>query len=212
MTTHAAFWDRIAEKYAATPISDQDAYHYTLDRIRSYLRGTDTVLELGCGTGSTALLLAPSVANYVASDISENMLTIGRRKAREKDIKNVEFHSADAGLPTGTGQTYDAVLALNLLHLVEDLPAALDQAYADLKPGGHFISKTICLPETGFPLMFNAMRAILPVMRLLGKAPPVFFYRIEHLEAAVQKAGFEIIETGNHPVQPPRRFIVARKP
>ncbi len=211
MINSATFWDNVADKYAASPISDKDAYQYTLDRTRSYLRASDHVLELGSGTGSTALLLASSVDTYVATDISPKMLEIGQRNAQEQGIGNVEFVATDAGDAASEGAAYDAVLALNLLHLVPDLPAALANAHAMLKPGGHFISKTICLPEHGFPLKFHAMRTALPIMRLLGKAPPVFFYRIDELEEAVQKAGFEIIETGNHPAQPPSRYIVARK-
>ena len=57
------FWDGIAEKYAKRPISDMAAYEYTLGRTRSYLKPEDQVLELGCGTGSTALLLAGDVLN-----------------------------------------------------------------------------------------------------------------------------------------------------
>lgn len=212
MTHPSAFWDGIADKYAATPIPDKDAYQYTLDRTRSYLQATDHVMEMGCGTGSTALLLAGSVDHYKATDLSEKMLEIGQRKAQEQGVSNVTFVAADAGAEATAGPTYDAILALNLLHLVPDLPATLANAYSNLKPGGHFISKTVCLPEYGFPLLFNAMRAVLPLLRLLGKAPPVFFYRIADLEEAVQQAGFEIVETGNHPAQPPSRYIVARKP
>ena len=49
-------------------------------------------------------------------------------------------------------------------------------------------------------------------MQLVGKAPSnVEFTRIADLEAAIQKAGFEIIETGNYPVDVPSRYLVARK-
>ena len=52
------FWDGAAENYAKSPIRDVEAYNYTLERTRTYLSPTDKVLEVGCGTGSTALLLA----------------------------------------------------------------------------------------------------------------------------------------------------------
>ena len=53
----AKFWDKAAAKYAKSPIEDIEAYNYTIGRTRSYLSPTDRVLEVGCGTGSTALLL-----------------------------------------------------------------------------------------------------------------------------------------------------------
>ena len=79
--TDAAFWDRIAPKYARTPISNMDAYEATLARVKTHLSETDTVLELGCGTGTTAMKLAPGVAHVTASDVSGAMIGIGRARA-----------------------------------------------------------------------------------------------------------------------------------
>ena len=56
------FWDRIARKYAASPIKDIAGYERTIARIAQLLGPTQSVLEIGCGTGTTALKLAPLVA------------------------------------------------------------------------------------------------------------------------------------------------------
>ena len=53
------FWDGIAERYAARPVTDEAAYADTLARVRSYLGPDDRVREIGCGTGSTTPRLAP---------------------------------------------------------------------------------------------------------------------------------------------------------
>ena len=63
------FWDRLARKYARDPIKDMAGYTRTLEATRQRLRETDTALELGCGTGTTALSLAPSVARLVGTDV-----------------------------------------------------------------------------------------------------------------------------------------------
>ena len=78
MQTATRFWDKTAGRCAKMPIRDVEAYEYTLERTRSYLAKTDGVLELGCGTGSTALLLAGSVAGITGNDISPNMIGIAR--------------------------------------------------------------------------------------------------------------------------------------
>jgi ubiquinone/menaquinone biosynthesis C-methylase UbiE len=95
MPNAAKFWDKVANKYAATPIKDVQAYERTMDRTRTYLSKKDSVLEVGCGTGSTALLLAGSVNRITASDISSNMIDIARGKAKDQRVANVRFIQSD---------------------------------------------------------------------------------------------------------------------
>ncbi|KUJ85343.1 ubiquinone biosynthesis protein UbiE [Ruegeria marisrubri] len=208
MNATAKFWDGIAEKYARTPIKDMDSYELTLRRTASCLTPSDKVLELGCGTGTTALRLAPSVAEVVASDVSAGMLAVGARKADEQKATNVRFVEAEAGSPPKG--PFDAAMAFNLLHLVEDLDGTLSGISEVLKPGGLFISKTFCAQRAG-SLRYRVMRLILPVLQMLGKAPFVRFMAEEELDAAIERAGFEIIERDSFPATDARRFIVARK-
>ena len=211
MQNAAEFWDKIAKKYAKSPIEDMDAYTYTLERTRSYLSPKDGILEVGCGTGSTALLLAGDVRKITASDLSGNMIQVGSKKAQDQSVKNVEFVTAELFDNAIEKGPYDAVLAFNLLHLLDDTPAAIRRINGLLKPGGTFISKTVCLPGSGAPLKFRLIKMILPLMQLIGKAPYVKFMEIKELEEIISSGGFRIIETGNYPASPPSRYIVARK-
>ena len=205
----AKFWDGVAEKYAAAPIADMAAYEYTLERVRSYLGRSDRVLEIGCGTGSTALLLADSVGEILASDIAPRMVATGERKAAEQGIANVRFKTA-APRDIGPGEgMFDAVLAFNVLHLVEEAEADIAHLATRLKPGGLFISKTFHVPPRGESLKSRAMRLVLPVLQALGKAPRVRIFRSGDLEAMMEGQGLAIVETGSYPAD--RRFIVARK-
>ena len=204
-----SFWDNAAENYAKSPIDDIEAYNYTLDRTRTYLSSTDTVLEVGCGTGSTALLLAGNVKRIVASDISAKMISIATKKAQDEGISNVEFVAADLFDDVLSEGQYDALLALNLLHLIEDTSEAIGRIHRLLKPGGTFISKTVCKPDKGAPLKFRFLRLIVPVMQMLGKAPFVRFMAVDEFERLVTSHGFKILEAGNHPA--PSRYIVAQK-
>jgi 2-polyprenyl-3-methyl-5-hydroxy-6-metoxy-1,4-benzoquinol methylase len=201
-----AFWDGISAKYAARPVSDPASYDHTLERTRAYLSANDRVLELGCGTGTTALRLAGDVAHITASDISSEMIAIGARKAAEAGAENVTFLHADIDKAVAAGATYDAVLAFNLFHLTADLPESLAAAARLVKPGGHLISKTACL--AGKPLI----AVLVSAMGLVGRAPKVTFVSTEDLDQAIAAAGLEILETGVFPKSPPARFVVARKP
>lgn len=211
MTDAARFWDKIARKYAKKPIGDKESYARTLDRTRSYLGATDVVLELGCGTGMTALTLSEAVDHITASDVSPEMIRIAEERAKEGGRTNARFVCAGVFDPAIEAGPYDAVMAFNLLHLLEDTAKALDRVRDLVKPGGLFISKTPCEPETGAPLSYRALRFVLPVLQWLGKAPYVKFMKAAELEDAVTAAGFTIIEVGSYPASPPNRYIVARR-
>lgn len=205
------FWNNAAEKYAKSPIGDMEAYEYTLRRTKSYLKKTDHILEVGCGTGSTALLLSRVVEEIVASDLSENMIEIANRKADAEGISNINFVQSDVYGPSIEGGGYDVVLALNIIHLLEDTAGVMNRLSELVKPGGYFISKTVCKPGKGLPWKFRLLLLALPLMQMVGKAPFVKFMEIEELEKSINDAGFKILETGNHPAKPPSRFVVAQK-
>ena len=204
-STSAEFWDRIAPRYSRQPIADQDTYARKLAATQALMRPEMTVLELGCGTGSTALEHAPHVAHIDATDISAAMIGIGRDKAEQAGIKNIRFWQAgveDIDAPEGS---YDMILALNLLHLVPDRPAALAEIHRLLKPGGWFVSSTVCLADRMWYL-----RPVIPVMQWLGKAPFVSFVGQEQVLGEMTAAGFEEQEHWTHG-RANSLFLISRK-
>lgn len=204
----ARFWDRIARKYAADPIADLAGYERTLERTRELLGAQDAVFEFGCGTGTTALRLAPSVGRIVATDISSEMIAIAREKAAEDGCTNATFEVATPDEAPWPDATFDAALGFNILHLVAARQAALQGVHRLLKPGGLFISKTPCLRE-----MNGLLRIAIPAMQLVGKAPFAAFLSGEDLEREFQATGFEIVERARHASRgkDARPFLVARK-
>ena len=201
----AAFWDRIAPKYAADPIADPAAYEETLGRMRRLLGLDDRVLELGCGTGSTALELAPGVRSYLGTDVSPRMIGIAEDKRLSSGIEGLSFAARPAhDIPEGP---FDAVLALNLLHLVDDLDRVLGRVHRALRPGGLFVSKTALLKDGAWFLPFA-----IPLMRAFGKAPATVLSLGEGaLRERIEAAGFAIEETIRQPDMAPRLFAVARR-
>jgi ubiquinone/menaquinone biosynthesis C-methylase UbiE len=51
--------------------------------------------SFGCGTGTTALKLAPSLGRIMATDISGEMIAIAREKARAEGCGNATFELRD---------------------------------------------------------------------------------------------------------------------
>lgn len=205
-TTAEAFWDKAAEKYAKKDIKDKETYEATLNRVRHYLRPEHEVLELGCGSGMTSLLLADQVKSILATDLSSKMIGIGQKNAVDQGVKNVCFQQSGVFYAPPEGQTFDVIMAFNLLHLIEDMPGAIRHLANLTKPGGLMITKSACLSES-----FNLWKPAISFMRMLGVAPYVRFMKVTELEASFKDAGFALVERENYPAKPVNRFLVARK-
>lgn len=201
----APFWDRIAPKYAKQPIKDPVAYADKLNAVEALLKPTDTVLELGCGTGGTAISLARNVAEYTATDISPAMIGIAEEKRKAAGANNLRFAVGDAA-DMAVNAPFDVILTFSLLHLVGDVAAVLASVGSQLRPGGLFVSKTVCMGEANL-----VIRGAVKTLGAFGLVPHVTQLTQVQLEALIQNAGFRI-ETirhfGSNRINP---FIVARR-
>ena len=147
MAHTAGFWDRIAKRYAKQPVADEVSYEKKLEITRGYLRPDMEVLELGCGTGSTAILHAPHVRHIRAVDISPRMLEIARHKTEVAGIDNITYECAAIDDLCLEPESVDMVLALNILHLVDDREPVIRMVHEALKPGGTLVASTACLAD-----------------------------------------------------------------
>ncbi len=206
----AVFWDRIAHKYATDPIADVAGYEATLRRVQALLCAKHDVLEIGCGTGTTALRLAPSTRRLLATDVSTGMIAIAREKLAAQTVPQLSFEVADADTAVFGPGAYDVALAFNLLHLASDLDQTLELAAQALRPGGLLISKTPCIAEMNPLIQYLA----LPLMRAIGKAPHVLCFNEQGLTSAITRQGLQIVSVERHGTRGKdiRVFIVARKP
>ena len=190
--TSPEFWDRVAPSYNKSTISDTESYARKLAATQALMHRDMTVLELGCGTGSTALTHAPHVAHIEATDVSAAMIAIGREQAEQAGTHNISFQQSSLEA-FSEDSSYDMVLALNLLHLVPDRTAALAKIHRLLKPGGLFVSSTPCLADRMWFL-----RPVIPVLQWIGKAPYVSFFAESELLHEMATAGFEEQERFAH--------------
>lgn len=207
---YARFWDRIARKYAATPIVDSAGYQTTLKAAQAFLSPDHEVLEIGCGTGTIALQLAPFTRSWLATDISTRMIEIARERLASEAVPQLQFEVAEASDSLSEACAYDVVLAFSVLHLMVDLEYALERSVHSLRPGGLLISKTPCVGEMN-PLI---TRLALPLMRAVGQAPHVLMFSGEALCSAMVRCGLRIVSMERHGTRGKdfRVFIVARKP
>jgi arsenite methyltransferase len=209
MTDNALFWDRIADKYSQKPVANPGAFERKIAITKTRMRPDHVVLDIGCGTGSLALRLAPSAARVHALDISGEMIRIANEKARAQQVENVTFQTApfDETFGAFAPESLDGICAYSLLHLVADRAKALARIFSLLKKGGFFVSSTVCLGESWVPY-----GPILGVMRVLGKAPPVQILTKRTLEQELRAAGFVDIDQPDVGAERIIAFMVASKP
>ena len=195
----------MARLYERQKISDEAAYRKKLEKTREYFTPDSRVLELGCGTGTTAVLHAPYVGRIRAVDFSKNMIAIAQDKASAAGIENIDFEVASVDAFEAGGVGFDAVLMMSILHLLDNRREVLDKVFGLVKPGGVFVSSTVCVQKSGM------IGVILPVGRALGILPTINFLTKEKLLEDIRDAGFKV----EHEWQPGNGmavFVVARRP
>ncbi|WP_299615299.1 class I SAM-dependent methyltransferase [Pelagibius sp.] len=199
------FWDRVAEGYAKKPVADEAAYQKKLQVTRGYFRPDMEVLEFGCGTGSTAIAHAPYVKHIRATDISAKMIEIAKGKAEAGKVGNVTFEQSSFDELQAPERSYDAVMGHSILHLLESKEDAIAKVHRLLKPGGVFVSSTVCIGD-----FMRWLRFIAPIGRFFGLMPLVKIFTEEDLVAALTAGGFAIDYRWS-PKKGKGLFIVAKK-
>lgn len=199
------FWNRLAARYAGQPLADERAYLQKLQVMRGHIDPYMDVLEIGCGTGSTGLILAPHTRRYRAIDFSERMIAIARDKLAVSRVDNLSFECADFNALQLEPESFDVIIGQSILHLLGDWRAVIARIHGLLRPGGVFISSTACLGD-----FMPAIRYVAPLGRWVGLLPRLSVFTVADLRAALTAAGFTI----DHEWQPGEKrgvFIVAFK-
>lgn len=102
------------------------------------LDDTSVVVDLGAGTGTFAMAVAPICSRVVAVDVAPAMLKYMRERAEQAGITNLDVVQAGFLSYEHTGGPADFVYSRNALHHLPDFwkAVALQRIAAILKPGG----------------------------------------------------------------------------
>jgi ubiquinone/menaquinone biosynthesis C-methylase UbiE len=139
VTTSAAFWDAQAATFDAEPdhgLASPVVRAAWAARLRERIPddGVD-VLDVGCGTGSLALVLAEQGHTVTGVDLSPNMVELARRKLAGR----ATILLGDAAVPPVGDRRFDVVLCRHLLWALPDPAAALRRWTGLLRPGGQLV-------------------------------------------------------------------------
>ncbi|NQY99887.1 MAG: class I SAM-dependent methyltransferase [Bdellovibrionales bacterium] len=204
MATAAQFWDEVSQKYAKKAVPSQSVYEEKLKRTQKLFNKDSVVMEFGCGTGTTSLIHSPHVKEIVAYDYSSGMIEIANQKKSEQKVSNVTFDVKAVEDIRFHSETYDVIMAHSILHLTENNEQILKNAYEALKPGGFLVSSSGCIKE-----MNIFIRAIIPIMTSIGKAPKITKFTADELIDMHKSIGFKVYDAWVY--KKGELFLIAQK-
>ena len=171
MKDQSQFWSDTAQKYSKKPVPSQENYEQKLKLTQDLFKPEMKILEIGCGTGTTALIHSPFVKEIIATDFSDKMIEIATTKAAAQNISNVVFKRESVEDMDYPENEFDVIMAHSILHLVENKKEVLNKIYKSLKPGGYFVTSTGCVGG-----IFKLFKPLWYLGFKMGKLPYISFF------------------------------------
>lgn len=100
------------------------------------------ILDLGCGAGLVSEPLARMGAQVVGADAAEESLAVARRHAAEAGLA-IDYRCVTAEALAAAGESFDAVVALEIVEHVTDPARFLGDAATLVRPGGQLLLSTL---------------------------------------------------------------------
>jgi ubiquinone/menaquinone biosynthesis C-methylase UbiE len=134
----AATYNSAADHFDDTPLAFWDRYgRLTVQRLN--LRHGASVLDVGCGTGASALPAAEIVGptgKVLGVDLAEKLLEQARAKAAQRHLGNVEFRLGDMTNLGLQDMHFDAVVSVFSVFFVPDMEGLVRELWRMVKPDG----------------------------------------------------------------------------
>ena len=179
-------WDTFSPIYdISETIYNKDVYLGTGKIAAEYVGAGDIVLECACGTGAISRFIAPKCKRLIATDMSKGMLREAEKNLAQ--FANVSFYKADITALKCSDNSFDKVIAGNVIHLLDDPKAALAELVRVCKHGGKVIVPTYI--NSSKP----SQQAVTDTLRVFG----VDFkseFDFDSYKAFFAEAGYENVE------------------
>ena len=148
------FWDIAANFYDIFEnYYNGEVNHKLVLTIAELVNKDDRVLECACGTGMITKAIAPKCKELIATDYSAGMLR--RVKQNCAGLKNVKIRRTDIMKLNCKDGAFDKIVAGNVIHLLDEPYAAIEELMRVCKYGGKIIIPTYVNNEnSGKPSAF----------------------------------------------------------
>ena len=198
------FWDRIASKFDRIEKSDI-AYSILIEKAKAYLKADDTIMDFGCGTGLICNEIAGNVGFIQAIDISAKMIEIAENKASEREIRNIEFLRTTIFDEKFKEGSFDALIAFNIFHLLEEPQKYVQRIFQLLKPEGLILSATPCMSEA------PGLNYVLKFFSAIGLTPKLNSFTSTEMEQLFLNSSFKTVELNRIKPNSPQYIGIAKK-
>ena len=135
------FWDSVAGVYDIfVNVINRKTHRALRAIVADHIQPGDRVLECACGTGLLTEVIAQRCARLTATDFAPRMLERAKKNCAAFD--NVAFEPADITALKYADDSFDAVVAGNVIHLLDAPLQALRELDRVCRPGGRLIIPT----------------------------------------------------------------------
>lgn len=169
-----SFWDKIAGLYDIAEALNGGAYRAMLEGVRQIVPEGAAVLDCAAGTGELTIAAAEKAESVLCSDLSLPMLERAKKKCRKAGLKNVRFAERDITELDDSDETYNIVIAGNVLHLLDDPHAAVKEMLRVTKKGGKLILPTFLINEN------RTAKVLINAYKLIGFDPSTNYSENEY--------------------------------
>jgi SAM-dependent methyltransferase len=178
--------DQFSPRAAAYLTSTVHASGEDLQSLREIVghRPDAVALDLGCGGGHAALLLAPRVRQVTAVDLSAAMVEVTRAEAHRRGLTNLAVQQGIVEHLPFPDAAFDIVVSRYSAHHWHDVGAGLREARRVLKPGGLAVFMDVLAP--GRPLLDTWLQSL----ELLRDPSHVRNYSLAEWHGMLAAAGF----------------------
>ena len=211
MSKTEQFWDSASKNYDKTEERFEYIHNKSRESAKKFLKGSDVVLDFGCGTGAVSCQLFDSVKEIYGIDTSSRMIELANEKAAAREIENVRFEQADIFDEKHCKESYDAILAFNMLHTVTNPRDVMRRISELLKPEGVFISATPCLRQR-MSLLVNLQIQLVRVLCKIGLIPiPIRRVTSSEIDCLLETVDLQTVESEVMYKGVSSYFVVAKK-
>lgn len=160
------FWSTFARFYDVAESLNGRVYEEMTAITERLVPKGAAVLDCAAGTGALSLAAAKNAESVLCTDCSEEMLSAARKKAEKAGAENIEFARSNIFHIESADESFDAVIAGNILHLLICPENAVRELWRVTKRGGRILLPTFMTKDSS-----AISKTLLKAYRRLGFDP-----------------------------------------